>query len=189
MLHSTASSGFAISVLSQQDCVSALVTAAQQGPDPRTCQDGISHPQVTGCTLVAQAPQASTAAWKLCTAGIIASGVLHLQAEKPESTAWLSNRLHQSLLSAAMAEPELLLVIFEQLQVTLHEACAFSFCTCHAGVWQILYIGWICTLATAVDRNVSHGKIERCYSSLLTSHAAAVLQHSATIWDMSCMLE
>ncbi|KAL0042608.1 hypothetical protein WJX79_005042 [Trebouxia sp. C0005] len=45
VLHSTASSGFAISVLSQQDCVSALVTAAQQGPDPRTCQDGISHPQ------------------------------------------------------------------------------------------------------------------------------------------------
>ncbi|KAA6420313.1 MAG: hypothetical protein FRX49_09797 [Trebouxia sp. A1-2] len=76
VLHSTASSGFAISVLSQQDCVSALVTAAQQGPDPRTCQDGISHPQ----------------------------------AEKPESTAWLSNRLHQSLLSAAMAEPELLLL-------------------------------------------------------------------------------
>lgn len=76
MLHSTASSGLAISVLSQHDCVSALVAAAQQGLEPRSCQDGISHSQ----------------------------------AEQPESTAWLSNRLHQSSLSAAMAEPELLLV-------------------------------------------------------------------------------
>ncbi len=84
-----------------------------------------------------------------------------------------------------MAEPELLLASFEQLQVTLHKACVFSLCSCHAGVWQILFIGWICTLATALDRNVSHGKIERRHSWLTTSHAAAVLQHSATIWDMS----
>ncbi len=41
--------------------------------------------------------------------------MLHLQAEQPEITAWVSNRLHQSSLSAAMAEPELLLASFEQL--------------------------------------------------------------------------
>ncbi|KAL0049871.1 hypothetical protein WJX82_011450 [Trebouxia sp. C0006] len=35
---------------------------------------------------------------------------LAISAEQPESTAWVSNRLHQSSLSAAMAEPELLLV-------------------------------------------------------------------------------
>ena len=116
MLHSTASSSLAISVLSQHDCVSALVAAAQQGLEPCSCQDGISHSQVTSCNLVAQAPQqASTAASIICTARIYGNGVLHLQAEQPESTAWLSNRLHQSSLSAAMAEPELLLASFEQL--------------------------------------------------------------------------
>lgn len=69
VLHSTASSGPAISVLSQQDCVSALVAAAQQGPEPCSCQDGISHSQVTSCNLVAQASTpASIAASFFCTA-------------------------------------------------------------------------------------------------------------------------
>jgi len=76
VLHSTASSGLAISVLSQQDCVSALVAAAQQGPEPCTHQDGISHSQVTGCNLIAQAPsQASTVASIFCAAGIGANVV------------------------------------------------------------------------------------------------------------------
>jgi len=75
-LHSTASSGLAISVLSQQDCVSALVAAAQQGPEPCTRQDEMSRSQVTVCNLVAQAPsQASTTALKLCTTGIGANVV------------------------------------------------------------------------------------------------------------------
>ncbi len=53
VMHSTASLGLAISVLSQQDCLSALVAAAQQGSEPCSCQDGISQSQVTSCNLVA----------------------------------------------------------------------------------------------------------------------------------------